>query len=93
MTCLVEPDHHQEQEAQEVRDRLLLAGFTQADAETVTTLIQRTPGAMLKNETAFDLHIGESANRNPWVQSIWMFVADLFAAFVPVLPFAFQPLA
>ena len=41
---------------------------------------------MLKNETAFDLHIGDSAGQNPWVQSIWMFAADLFAAFVPVLP-------
>jgi vacuolar iron transporter family protein len=88
-----EIDHQPEQEAQEVRDRLLQAGFTRADAETVTTLIQRTPGAMIKNETAFELHIGESANQNPWVQSIWMFAADLFAAFVPVLPFAFLPLA
>jgi len=76
-----------------VRDRLVQAGFTQADAKTVTTLIQRTPGAMLKSETAFELHIGESANQNPGVQSIWMLVADLFAAFVPVLPFAFLPLA
>jgi len=81
-----------EAEAQEVRDRLLHAGFSQADAETVTTIMQRTPGAMLKHETAFDLHVGDSADQNPWVQSIWMFVADLFAAFVPVLPFAFLPL-
>jgi len=84
---------HPEQEAREVRDRLLQAGFTQADAATVTAIIQRTPGAMLKNETAFDLHIGASADQNPVVQSIWMFAADLFAAFVPVLPFAFLPLA
>ena len=81
-----------EQEAQEVRDRLRQAGFTQADAEMVTTIIQRTPGAMIKHETAFDLHIGASADQNPWVQSIWMFAADLFAAFVSVLPFAFLPL-
>jgi VIT1/CCC1 family predicted Fe2+/Mn2+ transporter len=86
-------DHQPEQEAQEVRDRLVGAGFTQADAEAVTTIIQRTPGAMLKHETAYDLHIGGSANQNPWVQSTWMFVADLIAAFVPVLPFAFLPLA
>jgi VIT1/CCC1 family predicted Fe2+/Mn2+ transporter len=81
-----------EQESQEVRNRLLQAGFTRADAETVTTIFQRTPGAMLKHETAFDLHIGASADQNPWVQSFWMFAADLFAAFVPVLPFAFLPL-
>jgi vacuolar iron transporter family protein len=82
-----------EEEAHEVRDRFLRAGFTVADAETVTAILQRTPGAMLKHETAFDLHIGDSARQNPWVQSIWMFAADLFAAFVPVLPFALLPLA
>jgi VIT1/CCC1 family predicted Fe2+/Mn2+ transporter len=81
-----------EQEAQEVRERFVQAGFTSADAETITTIIQRTPGAMLKNETAFDLHIGDAAGQNPLVQSVWMFVADLFAAFVPVVPFAFLPL-
>ena len=81
-----------EDEAQEVRDRLSRAGFTQPDADMVTTIIRRTPGAMLKHETACDLHIGDSAGQNPWVQSIWMFAADLFAAFVPVVPFAFLPL-
>jgi VIT1/CCC1 family predicted Fe2+/Mn2+ transporter len=81
-----------EAEAEEVRERLLKAGFSQADAATVTTILQRTPGAMLEHETAFDLHIGDAAGQDPWVQSIWMFGADLFAAFVPVLPFAFLPL-
>jgi len=81
-----------EQEAQKVRKQLLEAGFTQGDAETVLTILQRTPGAMVKDEAAFELQIGASANQNPWVQSIWMFIADLFAAFVPVLPFAFLPL-
>jgi predicted membrane protein (TIGR00267 family) len=54
--------------------------------------MQRTPGAVLKNETAFEVGIGKSADLNPWVQSLWMFVADLFASFVPVLPFVFLPL-
>jgi len=80
------------QAAQEVRDRMLRTGFTPADAETVLTIIERTPGAMLKDEIAFNLHIGASADQSPWVQSIWMFVTDLFAAFVPVLPFVFLPL-
>ena len=87
-----EIEHKPEQVAQEVRHRLLRAGLTQADAEMALTIIRRTPGAMLKSETAFDPQIGIPADQNPWVQSIWMFVADLFAAFVPVLPFAFLPL-
>src|SRR5579862_2462636 len=80
-----------EQAAQEVRDRMLRAGFTSADAETVLTIMERTPGSILRDETAFNLHIGASADQSPRVQSIWMFVTDLFAAFVPVLPFAFLP--
>jgi VIT1/CCC1 family predicted Fe2+/Mn2+ transporter len=88
-----EIEQQPEREAQEVRNRLLGAGFTLEDAETVLTIVQRTPGALLKGETAFELQTNTSANQNPWVQSIWMFVADMFAAFVPVLPFAFLPLA
>ena len=81
-----------QEEAQEFQDRLKLAGFSDTDAQTVLTIIQRTPGALLKGETAFELQLGKSAEMNPWVQAFWMFVADLFAAFVPVLPFAFLPL-
>jgi vacuolar iron transporter family protein len=81
-----------EQAAQQVRDQLLGAGFAQEDAETVLNILQRTPGAMLKDQTAFGLHISTEANQNPWVQATWMFIADLFAAFAPVLPFAFLPL-
>src|SRR5579859_5212209 len=38
------------QAAQEVRDQLVGAGFTREDAETVLTVLQRTPGAMLKDQ-------------------------------------------
>lgn len=81
-----------EQAAKDVRDRMLQAGFTPADAQTMLTIIERTPGAMLKDEAAFKLNVGPSADQNPWVQSIWMFITNLFAAFVPVLPFAFLPI-
>src|SRR5258707_1691801 len=40
-----------EQTAQEVRDQLLGEGFAQQDAETVLKILQRTPGAMLKDQT------------------------------------------
>jgi vacuolar iron transporter family protein len=79
-------------ETQKVQDQFKLAGFSDADTQTVMSIIQRTPGALLKTATAFELPSAASANQNPWVQALWMFVADLFAAFVPVLPFAFLPL-
>ena len=40
-----------------------------------------------------DLGAGEATRQNPYVQSAWMFVTDLFAAAVPVIPFALFALA
>ena len=75
-----------------MQDHFKQAGFSDADTQAIMSIVQRTPGALLKTATAFELPIGPSANQNPWAQAGWMFVADLFAAFVPVLPFAFLPL-
>jgi VIT1/CCC1 family predicted Fe2+/Mn2+ transporter len=60
--------------AQELREQLLKSGFAQVDADKVLTIVERTPGAILKGETAFKLQIGKSVDQNPWVQSIWMFL-------------------
>src|SRR6266545_4113072 len=76
---------HPQAETQKVHDQFKQAGFSDADTQTVMAIIQRTPGALLKTATAFELPIGPSANQNPWVQALWMFVADLFAAFVLLL--------
>ena len=78
--------------AQDVHNRLTLAGFTSGDAATVLTVLERTPGALLKTESALEQESGLSADQNPLVQAIWMFIADLFAASVPVLPFALLPI-
>ena len=80
-------------EAQREHARLTGMGFSDADATSVVAAIQRTPQGQLKFASAFELHIGDAASKNPLVQSVWMFIADLFAASVPVLPFAFLSLA
>ena len=80
-------------EAKRQHDRLTAMGFSETDATSIVTAIDRTPGGALNFASAFELHIGDIASKNPVVQSIWMFVADLFAAAVPVLPFAFLSLA
>jgi len=87
-----EIQQHPQAETQKIQDHFKQAGLSDADTQTVMSIIQRTPGALLKTATAFELSVGPSATQNPWVQAGWMFVADLFAAFVPVLPFAFLPL-
>jgi vacuolar iron transporter family protein len=80
-------------EAAREHDRLTVMGFSEADATAIVAAIQRTPGGALNFASAFELAIGDVASKNPVVQSLWMFVADLFAASVPVLPFAFLSLS
>ena len=73
---------------QDVRRRLVSAGFSDAEAATVTGIMGKHPGTRLKIAAAVDLGAGEATRRNPYVQSAWMFITDLFAAAVPVVPFA-----
>lgn len=88
-----EIDNNPEGEKQEVRDRLLTAGFSDQDTTAIVDALVRHPKTFIQVEAASELHL-ESMNqqKNPFVQSAWMFVSDLFAAFFPVIPFAFLPL-
>jgi VIT1/CCC1 family predicted Fe2+/Mn2+ transporter len=80
-------------EAQREHSRLTGMGFAEADATSIVAAIQRTPQGALRFASAFELHLGDAESKNPVVQSVWMFIADLFAASIPVLPFAFLGLA
>ena len=71
-----------------IRGRLVSAGFTDAEAATVGGILDKHPETRLKVAAAIDLGAGEATQQNPYVQSAWMFVTDLFAAAVPVIPFA-----
>lgn len=81
-----------QEEYQEVTQRLRTAGFTEQDTATILEVLKRTPNALLRFETAFELQ-KSMVQLNPWVQATWMFVADLIAASIPVIPFAILPLA
>jgi VIT1/CCC1 family predicted Fe2+/Mn2+ transporter len=87
-----EIDKNLEGEKQEVRDRLRTAGFNDQDTTAIVDALARHPGTFLQVEAASELHLGNTEQKNPFVQSAWMFVSDLFAAFVPVVPFAFLSL-
>jgi len=76
-----------------IRGRLVSAGFTDAEAATVGGILDKHPETRLKVAAAIDLGAGEATQQNPYVQSAWMFVTDLFAAAVPVIPFALFALA
>ncbi len=72
---------------------LVSAGFSGPEAETVTGILGKHPETRLEIAAAVELGAGEATRQNPYVQSAWMFITDLFAAAVPVVPFAIFGLA
>jgi len=64
------------------------AGFTDAETRGVMTAFERNPEALLNYAAAFELGVPRGAGASPWTHAVWMFVADLVAASVPVVPFA-----
>jgi VIT1/CCC1 family predicted Fe2+/Mn2+ transporter len=69
--------------------QLTTAGLTQAQSAALT-------GAVMNDRVALDglllaLHGSPEAAPNPWVQALWMLLADFAAAAVPILPFVFLP--
>ena len=74
-----------------IEERLRAEGFTEAEAATVGAALARNPEAMLEFVASIELGIGSAPRESPAVHAAWMFVADLFAAATPVLPFAFLP--
>lgn len=80
-----EPQKEKRETAQMLRD----AGFHEKAVGEIIRAMESDPGSMFKFQEAFELHVGLSAQMNPYAHAAWMFVADLIAAFTPVLPFAF----
>ena len=70
---------------------LALAGLTREQSAALT-------GAVRSDRVALDglllaLHGSPEAPANPWVQALWMLIADFAAAAVPILPFVFLHVA
>lgn len=78
--------------AARIAERLAQSGVSQAHAENLRKALVSTPGAMnaIRQEIA---PANSAAYGSPSAHALWMFVADLFAGAVPVIPFAFLPLA
>jgi VIT1/CCC1 family predicted Fe2+/Mn2+ transporter len=67
---------------------LLATGFSDAEVGLVARALARNPDALLDHVVAFEIGVVPGARAAPWTHAIWMFVADLLAAGVPVVPFA-----
>ena len=76
-------------ELAEVIEWLREVGLDDKDIGSIIDVLDRRPDLLLKVKTAFELQIAGDDQRSPLVQSLWMFFADLLAAFIPVIPFAF----
>jgi VIT1/CCC1 family predicted Fe2+/Mn2+ transporter len=81
------------QAAQNVERRLQAAGFTDDERSAVVRALEAHPATWLQLDCAVGGQSGAAQVQSPLVQSLWMFVADLLAAAIPVIPFALLPLA
>jgi VIT1/CCC1 family predicted Fe2+/Mn2+ transporter len=68
--------------------RLLADGFSPDEVAVVERAFTRNPGALLDHVVAFEVGVVPAARPSPWTHALWMFVADILAAGVPVAPFA-----
>jgi VIT1/CCC1 family predicted Fe2+/Mn2+ transporter len=83
------PGAAEEQESRRLRD----AGFSETEITTVSAVLRAHPQTADQLDAAFGLGIAPGPPQSPIVQAAWMFVADLIAATIPVLPFAWLSLS
>ncbi len=68
------------------------SGFTDDEAAAMRRAFERNPRAMLDHVAAYEVGLPRPKGGSPRAHALWMFAADLLAAGVPVLPFAFLPM-
>jgi len=83
---------HQHEQHQILHGRMISAGLSDSEAEAILGVVSKRPGAELNFAAAAGMGASEVTRKNPFVQATWMFSTDLFAASVPVTPFAFLAL-
>jgi VIT1/CCC1 family predicted Fe2+/Mn2+ transporter len=79
--------------SEQVTRRLLTTGFSDEEVGLVARAFARNPDALLDHVVAFEIGVVPGVGAAPWTHAIWMFVADLLAAGVPVVPFALFDIA
>jgi vacuolar iron transporter family protein len=78
--------------AQELSQHLAESGIPDAQVETLRNLLASNPQVLRALRTALRPTLQEPVTTSPFTHALWMFIADLFAAFVPVIPFALLPI-
>ncbi len=80
----LDPDAHSDR----VTRRLLADGFSEKEVALVASAFARNPETLLDYIVALEIGVVRRSGASPWTHALWMFVADLLAASVPVVPFA-----
>jgi vacuolar iron transporter family protein len=74
-----------------VTQRLQATGMPRDQAAIVSNFLSAQPTILKGVATALNASADSDLSQSPLVQSLWMLVADFFAAAIPILPFAFLP--
>jgi vacuolar iron transporter family protein len=82
-------EKHSDEEDALCRTRLRGAGYNDAEADTLLQLVGRHHESRVRLTAAVELGITDATRQSPTAQAAWMFAADLVAASIPVIPFAF----
>jgi VIT1/CCC1 family predicted Fe2+/Mn2+ transporter len=76
-----------------VAQHLASDGFSEDEAQRVLAILQHHPATRLRLGAYVRSGALPDGHRSPIVESAWMFVSDLLAASIPVIPFAIFALA
>ena len=76
-----------------LRQRLVADGFTSSEADSIVAMVNNHPDTKPSTLASLELGSGDQPSGQPVVQSLWMLITDLFAAAVPVVPFALLALS
>jgi vacuolar iron transporter family protein len=74
-----------------VKGRLADAGLGVAQTRSVATFLASDPAILRSVATALATRAEPDDGEGPLAQSLWMLLADFFAAAVPIVPFALWP--
>jgi len=76
-----------------LRERLLAQGVAPAAVDALAQVARAHPELPRALRSAYEEPAPESSDASPLAHASWMFVSDIVAAMIPVIPFALWPIA
>jgi vacuolar iron transporter family protein len=87
----IQSDRQTDDLLESVTQRLHAVGLARDQAAIAGNFLSSQPAILKGFAAAFTVPADADVSQGPLVQSLWMLVADFFAAAIPILPFAFLP--